>query len=170
MLAVLDARGEDQDGVPLARVLDDLPTRRSDEVLIVHELLDLARDVLAATHVQLVGVGLQCAGAGPQRTQVALHDQLAHPDLVADGVQDVVGRADRPAFHPERRGSEANHAHLRVDYLHIGQELPVHTLAVFRNEVTFIDDHQIDGTDVAGLLVHRLNAGNRDGVAEVAAL
>ncbi len=78
MLPVLHAGGEDQEDA-LARVLNDLTARGAHEVLIIHELLDLARAILATTHMQLVGVGFCVPARLPQWAQVALHDHARTP-------------------------------------------------------------------------------------------
>jgi hypothetical protein len=83
-------------------------------------------------------------------------------------VQDSLRRADHPRAHPERRRRQADHPHERVHELRVGQELPVHALAVVRrDQVRLVDDHEVDRTELASALPDRLDARDRHRVLEL---
>jgi hypothetical protein len=151
----------------------------------------LGRDLRAGALDHLVGV--ECARStslatnSPQRILRSLMSTFTCPpstgarerkprsmswptaDLVADVVQDPLGRADHPRAHAERRRGQADHAHERVHELRVGQELPVHALAVVRrDQVRLVDDHEVDRAELASALPDRLDARDRDRVLELA--
>ena len=170
MLGVLDAGGEDEAGLAVAGLIDDFGAGGAHENIIIHEVLDLIGDELAAADMQSGGIGLGLAGLADQRRQEAVADEFLDPNLVTDVVEDVLGGADRPILEPERRRREADHAQVRVHHPRLAQECLVHALAVRGDEVGLVDEHDVEAAQVAGLLVHRLNAGDDDRMVEIAAL
>ena len=123
MHGVLHTGGEDQDRVPVPRMLDDLGAGRTHQRVVVHQGLDLARDELTAPDVQPRGVGLAPTGLGLEAAQEALHDQLAHAHLVADVVEKVLRPADHAGGHAVGRGRQANQPHVGVHGAGLGQDL-----------------------------------------------
>lgn len=95
VLAVLDPRRKDQDRPAVTRLLDDLGAGGTHQGVLVHQVLDLASDILTAAHVQAAGVDPRLARLADQRTEIALDDQLSYSDLVADRVEEVVRAADQ---------------------------------------------------------------------------
>ena len=85
-------------------------------------------------------------------------------------VEDVARFADRAVLEPERRGREADDAQVRIHHARIAHERLVHALAIRRNEVRLVDEHDVEAPQVAGLLVDRLDASDNDWVIEIAAL
>jgi hypothetical protein len=158
VLAMLDAAGEDQDGAALGGVGDGFAAGSLDEPIVVHQVLDLVGHELAGPHVQPAEVGLVDPRLGDERVQVALDNQLANADLVANMVEEAVRRADRSGPHAEGRGREADDPHVGVDRAGVGQELPIHAVAVRRDHVHLIDHHQVERVELTGPLVHRLDA------------
>ena len=166
---VRNASREDQRAGAGPRFLGDLGARAFDDLVGVEGLLDLARDELAAADLELAHVDLHATGLRPERREEAAVDQRSHAHLVADVVQDSLGRADHPRAHAERRCRETDHAHERVHELRVREELPVHALAVVRrDEVRLVDDHEVDRAELASALPDRLDASDRDRVLELA--
>lgn len=93
VLTVLDPAGEDQHGLPIGRMTHRLAASRCDQAVVVHQALDLVGHELAGADMQPFKVGRVDAGLADERRQIALDDQLANADLVADMVQEMVRRA-----------------------------------------------------------------------------
>jgi len=168
VLAVPDAAGEDEDGLSVAGVLDDLGAGAADEVARIHQVLDLTGDELAAPDMEARGVGLCDSGLGSQGREVSADDEFLDAHLVAHVVEEVVGPADHPARHAERRRREADDAHVRVHDLRIREERLVHPLPIGRNHVRFVDDDEVKRLQLGGALVDRLDAGDDDRMRGVA--
>ena len=164
-----DPGGEDQRAAARPGLGRDLGAGALDDLVGVECPLDLARDELAAADLEVAHVDLHLARLRPERREEAALDELAHRHLVADVVQDPLGRADHPRAHAERRRGQADHAHERVHELRVRQELPVHALAVVRrDEVRLVDDHEVDRAELASALPDRLDARDGDRVLELA--
>src|SRR4249920_450631 len=57
-----------------------------------------------------------------------------------------------------------------INDLGVGQELPIHAVAFERNEMCFINDHEVKGFELASPLVDGLDAGHDHRMARVAPL
>lgn len=167
MLAVPDARAEQQHAAPVGSRGDDLGARRLDQCVLVHALLELAGDELAAPHMDVAGVRDRLSGPALERTQVALHDELPHAGLEAHLVQHRFRAADRAGLHPIRRRRQPDDALVVAQIPRIGQEAPVHALAIGRDQMRFVDDDQIKRPKIVRPLVDRLDARDRHGVPEI---
>ena len=167
---MLHAGGKDQTGLSILSQLHDLLTGRADNLLAVHQVFNFAGDELAATHMQSAGVDLVLAGLGHERAQESVADQLFDADLVADGIEEVLGCADRSGVQSEWRRGQSDHADVRIDDLRLCQELPIHAIAVGGDQMGLIDDYQVERAQVTGPLVDRLDAGHDHCLAHVAAV
>lgn len=74
MPAVVDAGGEDQNGLPAPRELDDLGAGGLNQRVVVHQVLNLGRDKLPGSNVQLRRVDLDGAPLRNERGEVASDD------------------------------------------------------------------------------------------------
>ena len=153
----------------ILRVFDDLRTGRLDQLVLVHHLFELVGNELAGADVQLLGVGFFAAGLGDQGAKVAVADQLSDADFEADGVEDVVRPADHARFQAKGCRRQPDASQPRVHDLGIGQELPIHALPLGRYHVGLVDDHQIEGVELARPAKDRLDAGDDHRLGRVAA-
>ena len=66
-----------------------------------------------------------------------------------------------------RRRGEADDAERWIDPREVGDERAVASLVLVAHQVALVDDHEIDVTDFGGALPNRLDARERDGLAEL---
>ena len=95
MLSVLDARGEDQRGVAVGCLLDDLRAGSLHQLILVHQVFTSFGHKLTAADMQAGRVGLRLARLGDQRAEKAVADQFADAHFVTNVIQKSVRRADR---------------------------------------------------------------------------
>ena len=118
----------------------------------------------AAHDIQFVGDGQ--ARSAAKRTQVAISDQITDRDLDADLLQEVLGTAYRPGGHPVGRRGQSDDAAITRERSGLRDEPPVHALAIRRNQVGLVDDHQVDRAQFASAVVDRVDACDRDRLME----
>ena len=119
--------------------------------------------------MQLVRVRLLSAGLGHQRAEVSIADQLTDAHLEADGVQDVFRPADHARLQAEWCGGQPDRPHPRIDHLGVVQKLPIHPFAIWRDKMCLVHNDQIEGIQLAGPFVDRLDARNDHRVLGIAA-
>ena len=103
-----------------------------------------------------------------QWRQVAIANELFHADLIADVIQHVLWCADRPVLESKRCRREPNHAHRWIDRARRLEKGEVHALAVGWDEVGFINENEIEATEVVGATIDRLDTGDDHRVINVA--
>jgi len=79
----------------------------------------------------------------------------------------MIELADRTRFHSKRCGGQTDQSQLGVDHPGVPQELLVHPLAIGRDHVRFVDDHQIELFEVTRFWVDGVNTGCDDGMLGV---
>ena len=169
VLTVFDRTGENEDGLAVDREHDDFPACGGHELLLVHRRGHFLADEFAAADVQVLQLRLDPPGFGYKRREVLLLNHLLESRLVADRVEDVLRLADEAALHAKGRRRQPNHAEGGVDDRHVLQEGPVHSVAIRRDQVGFINNDNVEGAQIAGLVVHALDACHDDILARVTA-
>ena len=129
MLAMLDARSEDQAGIALGSVLHDFSTSGLHQCILIHQACHFIGDKFPAAYVQFGGIRFGAPRLGHERTEVAIVDQFANTNLVANLIEESVRRANRAGLQPVRRCRKSNHPQQRIHLLGVRQKLPVHSIA-----------------------------------------
>ena len=105
-----------------------------------------------------------------QRAEVAVVDQLPDRDLVGDvGEERALALVQHAAVEPVGRGGEADHLQLRVQPRQRVEKAAVHGVGGAGDQVRLVDQHQVALLHVVGAAVDRLDAGEEDAGAQVAA-
>ena len=122
--------------------------------------MQFARDELAAPGTDAADIELGRHAFGDQRRQITLVDQVAHRDLVGDVGEDrVIPFVQQAGIQAERRGGEADHLEQRVDPLQPVEETAVHGVGRARNQMRFVDQHQVALLHVVDAFMNRLDPG-----------
>nr|WP_231604881.1 hypothetical protein [Crateriforma conspicua] len=162
LLTVCNASGEDQHRSTIGREFHDFGARSRDERVIAGKPIDLVGHELAGPDMDPREVSTIDAGLRDQRTKESVTDQFLDANLVADMIEKMIRRTDHAAVQTEWCRGQADYTDMRVDNFAIGQELAIHPIALFADQMGFVDNNQIEGIKVACSFVNTLNAGNED--------
>ena len=130
VIAMSNAARENQHGVAVGRVLDDLPAHGLHESFAIHECFDLVGHEFASANVQRSKVDLLFARLRDQWAQKPIADQFLDSNLVTDRVEDVFRGTDLTVLESKRSGCKPDDAQVRVDLLGVCEKLLIHSLSV----------------------------------------
>ena len=170
VVAMPNAARENQYGVAVGRVFDDLRLHGFNQRFAIHESFDLVDYEFTSANVERAKVDLLFARLRDQWTQKPIADQFLDSNLVTDRVDNVFRGTDITVLESKRCGCKPDDAQVRVHLLGIREELLVHSLSIGTNKVRLIDNDQIEPIKLTGTLIDRLDAGDDDGIVGVATL
>jgi len=141
-----------------AMAVNALAVSSTDQQVIVERVFEFIFRELTAANMYTRQIRFLCAALRFERRQEALLDQLSDADLEADVIQEVIRLADQTVLEPVRRRSQPDNSQVRIDHQRIGQKLPIHSFAVERNQMSFIDDDQLEPAQLSRSSIDGLDA------------
>ena len=170
VLGVLNRHGEHQPALALGRELHDLVAGGLDQRLGVGDLGQLADHVVVATGAHIVGVDAGDGGGRYQRGEEAQIQQLAHRDLGGHmREQGVVAGGQPDTVAPERGAGPADASGVRVVLGQILEEGAPHAGVLRVDQVAFVGQHDVDASELVGVLPDRADRGVGDLAAQILA-
>jgi len=167
---VLDRDREHQPALAVRTEYTNFGRGGLDQLLGVGDLGELVDHVVVAAGLDAVGLDLGDGHARRERRQVAEVEQLLHRDLGGDVAEERRWRGGQVhAVAAELGAGPADRARTGVVLGQVGEERAPHALALGVDQVAFIGEHDVDATQLVGLLVDAADGRVCDLAAELLA-